>query len=207
MAAPPAEALPTSNGRKAQQEANPMDTKAGNGWWQASDGYWYPPEARPDVLWQGEACGPHGEQPPGPGWWLASDYQWYPPDAKPGEAWADPVAVVPGEGRPGRSRTPFATVRAVPMPTEPGEAGAGGGAAVSSAARSGGRIDDIAQTAGLDVVKGLVAIFAGMLVLAATKGLSGSWDRVGLVGWLPIAAGFVFVALGAVRFARSFTGR
>jgi hypothetical protein len=187
-----------------------MDTKAGNGWWQASDGYWYPPDARPDVPWHGEACGPHGEQPPGPGWWLASDYQWYPPDARPGEVWADPVAVVPGEGRTGRSGSPFASVRAVPMPTEPCGAGTGnaGTAAVPSAARStGGRIDDIAQTAGLDVIKGLVAIFAGMLVLAATKGLSGSWERVGLVGWLPIAAGFVFVAFGAVRFARSFTGR
>jgi hypothetical protein len=188
-----------------------MDTKAGNGWWQASDGYWYPPDARPDMPWQGEACGPHGEQPPGPGWWLASDYQWYPPDARPGEIWADPVAVVPGQGRSDRTASPFASVRGVPMPTEPGDAGEAAAAATASAVRarsvSGGRIDDIAQAAGLDVVKGLVGVFAGMLVLAATKGLSGSWERVGLVGWLPIAAGFAFVALGAVRFARSFTGR
>ena len=65
---------------------------AAQGWWRASDGYWYPSDARPGEMWTGQVRGPHGERPPGPGWWLASDYQWYPPDAQPGEVWGDPIA-------------------------------------------------------------------------------------------------------------------
>ena len=90
---------------------------AAQGWWRASDGYWYPSDARPGEMWTGQVRGPHGERPPGPGWWLASDYQWYPPDARPGELWDDPIARrdpmdtvraprVPGAVRPQRSARP-----------------------------------------------------------------------------------------------------
>ena len=41
------------------------DVSQGPGWWQASDGKWYPPK--------------ESEQPPAPGWWLAADGKWYPP--------------------------------------------------------------------------------------------------------------------------------
>lgn len=44
------------------------DTSQGPGWWQASDGKWYPPI----------------DDAPGPGWWLASDGKWYPPTATSG---------------------------------------------------------------------------------------------------------------------------
>lgn len=40
------------------------DAPQGEGWWQASDGKWYPPE-----------------QPP-PGYWQAADGRWYPPQAR-----------------------------------------------------------------------------------------------------------------------------
>jgi hypothetical protein len=206
-------ALPTQQQRSQQaQEAKPMDTEARSGWWQASDGYWYPPDARPDMPWHGDARGPNGELAPGPGWWLASDYQWYPPDARPGEVWADPVAVVPGQTRSSDPSRPYASVRPVPMPTSPSEGGAGvadAGPVNHAVARrsSSGRLDDAAAAAGLDVVKGLVVVFAGMLVLAATKSLSGDWSKVGLVAWLPIAAGFAYVAYGAIRFARSMANR
>lgn len=43
------------------------DTSQGPGWWQASDGKWYPPAER---------------EQPGPGWWLASDGNWYPPEQR-----------------------------------------------------------------------------------------------------------------------------
>src|SRR4051794_8246353 len=42
----------------------------GRGWWQASDGKWYPPE-------------PWEDPSPPPGWWQAEDGQWYPPDEHP----------------------------------------------------------------------------------------------------------------------------
>ncbi len=41
------------------------DVSQGPGWWQASDGKWYPPQ--------------DAAQAPAPGWWLASDGEWYPP--------------------------------------------------------------------------------------------------------------------------------
>jgi hypothetical protein len=41
------------------------DVSQGPGWWEASDGKWYPPK--------------ESEQPPAPGWWLAADGKWYPP--------------------------------------------------------------------------------------------------------------------------------
>ena len=46
------------------------DQAQGPGWWQASDGKWYPPQ---------EQAATTGDQPPGPGYWKASDGNWYPP--------------------------------------------------------------------------------------------------------------------------------
>ncbi len=40
------------------------DASQGEGWWQASDGKWYPPS-----------------EPPGDGYWQADDGKWYPPDS------------------------------------------------------------------------------------------------------------------------------
>ncbi len=41
------------------------DVSQGPGWWEASDGKWYPPK--------------ESDQAPAPGWWLAADGKWYPP--------------------------------------------------------------------------------------------------------------------------------
>ncbi len=52
------------------------DVSQGPGWWQASDGKWYPPK--------------ESEQPPAPGWWLAANGKWYPPvegDHPPQAGW------------------------------------------------------------------------------------------------------------------------
>ena len=60
----------------------------GPGWWQASDGNWYPPDGEPH----------------GPGWWQASDGKWYPPTPTPGSpptpGWAPPAPqiVAPATG-------------------------------------------------------------------------------------------------------------
>lgn len=48
----------------------------GPGWWQASDGKWYPPD-----------------QSPAPGWWQASDGKWYPPDQAPAAGGGRPLTV------------------------------------------------------------------------------------------------------------------
>ena len=66
------------------------DTPQGPGWWQASDGRWYPPEQAPGATPApapdaGAALGP-APSPLGPGWWQASDGQWYAPEQAPGAA-------------------------------------------------------------------------------------------------------------------------
>lgn len=45
------------------------------GWWQADDGKWYPPEARPDfTVWKyGSATRPTKY------WWMGADGRWWPP--------------------------------------------------------------------------------------------------------------------------------
>ena len=59
------------------------DWMVGPGWWQASDGKWYPPYA-PSGEPALPAFGTHSvaESPlvtPAAGWWMASDGNWYPP--------------------------------------------------------------------------------------------------------------------------------
>lgn len=65
----------------SDQQPAGSDAPPGPGWWKASDGQWYPPEARVDPA----------EQPPQPGWWKASDGNWYPP----AEGAADPHEPAP----------------------------------------------------------------------------------------------------------------
>jgi hypothetical protein len=66
------------------------DVSQGPGWWQASDGKWYPPK--------------ESELAPAPGWWLAADGKWYPPAAP------EPVAppTVAANPAPAPARTPAA---------------------------------------------------------------------------------------------------
>ncbi len=156
------------------------------GWWRASDGYWYPAEARPGELWTGVVRGPRGEQPPGPGWWLASDYQWYPPDARPGELWLDPVAA----DRSGR-RSPYAG--------QAGYAGRSGATGPRSAAVVGtgrGRRSRDVFVIGL----GVALIVVGIAILAVVKAyLPDAGTSWRLAAWSPVAVGSSVTLIGAVR--------
>lgn len=78
------------------------DQSQGPGWWQASDGRWYPPSegtAPPEPGWWLASDGrwyPPADEPPAPGWWLASDGQWYPPaDDVPSSATSSAPAAEP----------------------------------------------------------------------------------------------------------------
>lgn len=144
------------------------------GWWRASDGYWYPPEAKPGQLWQGEVMGPHGEQPPGPGWWLASDYQWYPPDARPGELWAEPVAGIPGRGALFSSAAAASANRAV------------------ADAKAAGRILGAAGAA--------LIVLSVALMWAVRQYLPEAGDTTRLLAWLPMAIGSSVAIVGALRY-------
>jgi hypothetical protein len=70
------------------------DVSQGVGWWQASDGRWYPPkesDEAPAPGWWLAADGRwyppvESEAPPEPGWWLAADGRWYPPETTPGSS-------------------------------------------------------------------------------------------------------------------------
>lgn len=61
------------------------DVSQGPGWWQASDGKWYPPR--------------ESDEPPGPGWWLASDGKWYPPELRSASAGGSGAAAVAAHTR------------------------------------------------------------------------------------------------------------
>lgn len=82
------------------------DGSPGDGWWQASDGRWYPPrdgDAPPGPGWWRASDGrwypPRRDgKPPAPGWWLASNGRWYPPEKAPGRA--DPKAAPATEPAP-----------------------------------------------------------------------------------------------------------
>jgi len=66
------------------------DVPQGDGWWQASDGKWYPPtQPAGDPAAPSTGFAPTAQatgQPPGPGWWMASDGNWYPPQQAPMQA-------------------------------------------------------------------------------------------------------------------------
>ncbi len=147
------------------------------GWWRASDGYWYPAEARPGELWTGIVRGPRGEQPPGPGWWLASDYQWYPPDARPGELWHDLVAANTRERHRGHPGANAPSPAAVPGP-------------------AGGRVNPDVFLISL----GVALIVLGVAILAVIKAyLPDAGTAWRLAAWSPVAVGSSVTLIGAVR--------
>ncbi len=102
------------------------DTSQGEGWWQASDGKWYPATAgSPGEGWWIAADGkwyPPANAAPGEGWWLAADGKWYPPNgtgttpaagsAPPAPARPVATRAVPPKAVP-RTAVP---AKAVPMP-------------------------------------------------------------------------------------------
>jgi hypothetical protein len=62
-----------------------------DGWWQASDGRWYPPDTQP-----GE--GPGGPQAPPAGWYQDEDGSWHPPQAPNGAPEPTPGRPAPRSG-------------------------------------------------------------------------------------------------------------
>lgn len=109
------------------------DVSQGPGWWQASDGKWYPPkdaDKAPAPGWwlasDGKWYPPvESEQPPQPGWWLAADGKWYPPATAETEgqpagaaAAAKPAPAKPAPAKP----VPAKPVAAKPVPAKPAAA-------------------------------------------------------------------------------------
>src|SRR5437879_2310544 len=70
------------------------DVSQGQGWWQASDDKWYPPQGTPHPQ---PATPRSAQSAPGPGGGQASDGKWYPPEARPGSATS--LAAQPGPGQ------------------------------------------------------------------------------------------------------------
>jgi len=106
------------------------------GWWQASDGNWYPPELHPDRRERADFVPPHRRrrildnpfglpetmQPPEgdglPGWWQASDGNWYPPEMRPGaSSWSPPQASLHASASPGSATTAGSPSWSPPQPT------------------------------------------------------------------------------------------
>jgi hypothetical protein len=101
---PPYESAAPTDGtfQSATQPTQTGSVPPAPGYWQASDGNWYPPEQRPGTppppaapvaSPYGATTAPIGETfpsatqpaPPAPGYWQASDGNWYPPpEQRPG---------------------------------------------------------------------------------------------------------------------------
>ncbi len=100
------------------------DVSQGQGWWQASDGKWYPPkdaEKAPAPGWwlasDGKWYPPiESEQAPKPGWWLAADGKWYAPEQRTTPASATGT---PGPGSGPTKPVPAKPVAAKPVPAKP----------------------------------------------------------------------------------------
>ena len=102
------------------------DAPQGPGWWQASDGKWYPPEQAP-----GGATGSTGpaDRPPGPGWWQASAGTWYPPAQAPGAgSGATSGSTGPADGPQGPGWWQASDGRWYAPTQPPGPTSTGGGA-------------------------------------------------------------------------------
>jgi hypothetical protein len=123
------------------------DVSQGPGWWEASDGKWYPPKESdqpPAPGWWLAADGKwyppvERSEPPAPGWWLAADGKWYPPqDETPAEDAPAPSASTNGgpratDGRvPEAGPAPAAASTAAPHHEEPPEPPARSAAAAAS---------------------------------------------------------------------------
>ncbi|KLR61145.1 hypothetical protein IMCC26207_109663 [Actinobacteria bacterium IMCC26207] len=75
------------------------DVSQGDGWWEAKDGKWYPPERHPDYKAPTQVVAPVAPTPqPSPsslesdGWWKASDGNWYAPERHPSYQPPNPTA-------------------------------------------------------------------------------------------------------------------
>ena len=88
----------------------PGSKPPGPGWWMASDGNWYPPEAVPAPR-PPQPPPPPPESSPSPGWWKASDGNWYPPGG-PSVAQEPPVGSRVDSPEGGEARPVGAAVEA-----------------------------------------------------------------------------------------------
>lgn len=89
------------------------DMSQGPGWWQATDGKWYPPESLPQAQPEPAVVPPVADAPPAPGWWKASDGNWYPP--------AEPTPLTPTPA-PAGTPPPGAAPPGTPGTVPPGPA-------------------------------------------------------------------------------------
>jgi len=152
------------------------DASQGPGWWQATDGRWYPPEtlaaaqaaAAPADPTPPESPGSvqgaaTGDGPPAPGWWRASDGNWYPPAS-------DPAAT--GATTAGAAPAPTPNLAAAPTPGPAPAATVTAGAAAPAASSSGGSKKGLLVVIGIFVV--LVLIAAGAFVVTRKSDSSAS---------------------------------
>ena len=109
--------------RKLSRQEHPRlsDVSQGPGWWEASDGRWYPPkesDQAPAPGWWLAADGKwyppvEAAEPPSPGWWLAADGKWYPPEDHPD-------AAPPADAEPSPAADPSAEAPTVDDPVDEG---------------------------------------------------------------------------------------
>lgn len=122
------------------------DVSQGPGWWQASDGKWYPPKEASEAPAPGWWLASDGkwyppkeaEKPPKPGWWLAADGKWYPPQNEAATTKAAPQAKAapgapakaapkPAAGQPATAGKAPAKAAGKPAAKAPAKAAAGKG--------------------------------------------------------------------------------
>jgi hypothetical protein len=106
------------------------DSSQGPGWWQATDGKWYPPEqlagaaAPTDAPPTAPEAAVAPEQPPAPGWWKASDGNWYPPAGETPTAAPTSDVAATSEAAPSAAAPAYASAPAA-GPAAPGRSSSG----------------------------------------------------------------------------------
>ncbi|MFP3901849.1 MAG: RDD family protein [Acidimicrobiia bacterium] len=163
------------------------DMSQGPGWWQASDGKWYPPEQAPGgpppgSQGQGTGYGAPGYGQPGqdaPGWG--------PPGQGGAQGYGQPGSGAPGYGPPGGPGAPGHG------PQYGSPYGAPGGYAYGPLAEWGQRVVAYLIDAAI-LVAGYIAVFILAAIFGAVADALGV--LVGLVGYLAVAvASFYFLYL------------
>jgi len=177
------------------------DTQQGPGWWQASDGKWYPPETHPSrqappPIQPPSQLPTYGHQIPTPGYSIPPAG---PPVPLPGYPGPPPGSSVPPAGAPpwGNPYSPYAFPPAAGLVTAPGQTN---GLAIASLACSVAGI--IPFFFGVSCVVGIILGFVSLGQIKRTGGVQPG-RGLAIAG---IAVGFSLIAIFVLIVALALAG-
>lgn len=170
------------------------DTQQGAGWWQASDGKWYPPEQHPDYVAEGATPG-SGEAPPSAV-----------PTSAPTPTYAAPAAApTPGYGAPGYAAPPPVAPPPGGYAYPPGGYQPGLPSAKTSGLAIASLVLSIIWLGGLGAILAVIFAIIALRQIAASqgrvkgRGLSIAGLIIGIIGIVGAAITWIVVGLVAAN--------